>query len=798
MFRGISSGSPHYLEEKRSVRRKRIAYTAIALLAFASMEATAQQQQAGSIMGVVVDSATGEPVAVAHVQVPLRRRAEFTEEDGTFELGRLAPGKYRIVVERLGYRTAEQTVSIDPGATAHLRIALVSSAVSVAPVVVTGTLGRRSGQDALSPTAVLSGAKLDRRADVTIAATIRDQPGVSMTSVGPSTGRPVVRGLAGDRILVLEDGQRPGDMSSIGGDHALAIEPLTAKQIEVVRGPMSLMYGSSALGGVVNVVREEIPTTYPEHPHGNFSAQGSSVNRGASGGGYLNLPVGPLASRVELSGRASGDVRTPVGDLRNTGAQTLNGAFALSRIGEWGHAGGSYRYYDNVYGIPGGFVGGHESGVDVDMRRHTLRGEVDLMEPLRGFENVRATVGFTSYDHLEREIGDDHDHGHGEEGHEHEEHEDVSTRFGQKLLSGEVVGRHRQLGPFALGAIGVRAQYRDINTGGSLQTPSTADYSIAAFVIEEIGTGPTRVQLGARYDLARYEPSDTGATIFVGGRFVPLRAREFGSFSGSIGVLHELANGIRVGMSASRAYRTPDFNELYTNGPHLAANSFDVGDPSLTQETGLGLDGFVRVQRDAFSLEAAAFMMRLADYIYPSSRGRVELGAEGGRPRFQYTNEDAQFVGAEGEASWAFAPSWAIEGTLSYVQAKFTNTRDSIPVFTIEGDTTFMAASKYPPLIPPLNGQVAVRYDEQRVFGGAGVRFAAAQDRLGDFESTTDAYALLSFDAGIRLLRGARLHTLTLRVDNVLNTEYRDHLSRIKDIMPEPGRNISLLYRLTF
>jgi len=132
------------------------------------------------------------------------------------------------------------------------------------------------------------------------------------------------------------------------------------------------------------------------------------------------------------------------------------------------------------------------------------------------------------------------------------------------------------------------------------------------------------------------------------------------------------------------------------------------------------------------------------------------------------------------------------------VQAKFTNTRDSIPVFTIEGDTTFMAASKYPPLIPPLNGQVAVRYDEQRVFGGAGVRFAAAQDRLGDFESTTDAYALLSFDAGIRLLRGARLHTLTLRVDNVLNTEYRDHLSRIKDIMPEPGRNISLLYRLTF
>jgi iron complex outermembrane receptor protein len=750
------------------------------LIVLALLWPTVASAQHGVIQGTVWDSVTATPIAVAVVRIDELHRQELTHQNGTFRMANMPPGNYELVVERIGYRAERRRVEVLAGSVASVEFRLSVSAVAVSPfVVITGALTRRAGEEVLSPTAVISGPELDRRSEPTVAGTLRSQPGVSVTALGPSTGRPVVRGLSGDRILVLEDGQRPGDMS-FSSDHAVAIEPLTARQIEVVRGPMSLLYGSSALGGVINIVREEIPNALPEHVHGSFSMQGASVNTGGFAGGVANGALGQTAFRVEGSARLGRDIRTPVGKLENTDARTLNAALGIGRAGDWGHTGAAYRLYNNHYGIPGGFVGGHEHGVDIEMRRHVVRAEAELHNPIRSLEDARASLGFVSYRHVELENSGA-----------------IGTLFEQQMLNADLVARHGVKGISEMGAVGLRAQFRDITTGGSLRTPSTYDYNLALFLVEELGHGRTRAQLGLRYDHAHYHPRDTSAVIFAGGQFVKVRPRTFGSISGSFGILHELKENVRVGASLSRAYRTPDFNELYSNGPHLAANSFDVGDPELGQETGLGGDVFLRINQRDLQLEAALFVMELNDYIYPSSRGRVEFGTQGGRPRFQYTNEDARFLGAEGELEFPITRNWAVHGTASYVQARFNNPRDSLPVF--QGtDTTFLAASKYPPLIPPLNGQLELRHDQRRFFGGAGVRFAAAQNRLGDFETATDGYVLVNADVGLRLLRGERLHSITLRVDNLLDTEYRDHLSRIKDIMPEPGINISLLYRLTF
>src|SRR5690606_31819071 len=246
-----------------------------------------------------------------------------------------------------------------------------------------------------------------------------------------------------------------------------------------------------------------------------------------------------------------------------------------------------------------------------------------------------------------------------------EEEGEIGTEFKQRLYSGEIVARHGGRGPFAQGAVGVRAQYRDIATGGSLRTPSTYDYAFAAFVVEELGTGPLRAQVGARYDWARYVPRDTMAFVLAGGERIPARPRTFGSFSGSLGLLYLLSEDVRVGASASRAYRTPDFNELYTNGPHLAANSYDIGDPRLGQETGFGLDAFLRLSGERVRGEFAVFRNQLDDYIFPSSRGRAELDSLGGRPRFQYTNQDARFVGAEGDLEIALTSALVLSGSAS-------------------------------------------------------------------------------------------------------------------------------------
>ncbi|MGQ0813718.1 MAG: TonB-dependent receptor [Gemmatimonadota bacterium] len=762
-----------------NIQTKRVLLVILGLIALPHIVA-AQTQPTGVITGVVVDGTTKEPLAAVLVRIAESHRSEPTHERGEFSFAGMRPGTYTVSAERIGYHTQNQKITVAAGATSQARFELHVAAFELAELVVAGALTARSGHELLSAASVVSGAELNRSLDQTVAATVQDEPGVSVTSMAPATGRPVIRGLGGDRILILEDGQRPGDMSSTSADHAVAIDPLTAKQFEVVRGPMSLLYGSSALGGVVNVVREEIPTSIPDHTHGLLTTEGSTVNRGFSGGGYVESAARGFALRAEASARKSGNVDTPSGELINTGAQTFNVAVGAARAGNWGHAGASYRFYRNEYGIPGGFIGGHINGVDVAMQRHTARAQAEFHPRQSAFlSTLSANIVGTLYNHEELEATGA-----------------IGTRFAQETLSGELQARHPERGPLTQGAFGFRAQYRDITTGGSLRTPSTADYALAGYVVEEAVAGPFNVQAGARYDWSRYVPREA-TSITVGGVEVPVRERSFGALSGSIGVLYTISDNSRIGASVARAYRTPDFNELYSDGPHLAANSFDVGNPELRTETGLGFDAFARLEHERIRGEIAVFRNVLSDYIFPSSQGRVERGPPRGRPRLQYANEDARFIGAEGEFEWNVAHRWVVHGTASYVRAEFTSERDSIPLFEAQ-DTLLLSPSPYPPLIPPLNGRVGLRYESPRYFGGADVRWAADQHRTGDFETSTDGYRILNLNAGLRFEQGVRFHTITLRVENLLDAEYREHLSRIKDIMPQPGRNISLLYRLNF
>jgi iron complex outermembrane receptor protein len=756
-----------------------VACAFIASAVLATQPAHAQELSPATISGTVTDSATGEPVSVGLARLLETHRQVTLHEDGKFAFANVAPGTHTLVVQRIGYRPVRRQVTVGPGETATVDVRMAQAVVRLEAEVITGTLSERPRDEVLSPTSIVGDAELDRRVQATLGQTLQAQPGVTSSSIGPATSRPVIRGLSGDRIVLLEDGQRPGDMSSFSGDHAVAIEPITARQIEVVRGPMSLLYGSSALGGVVNVIRGEVPHSLPEDLHGTISAQGNSVNEGGALGGEATTSFGKTAFRIEGSGRKAGDTRTPRGDLRNTDVLTLGGSAGAAYVGTTGHAGLAYRFYRNEYGIPGGFVGSHPTGVDIQMTRHATRLDAERHLKEAHFSTVELNGGYTHYYHAEFEPSGS-----------------IGTEFQQHMVEGDLRAKHEHKGPFSLGAFGVRGQFRDISTGGSLSTPNTRDFSAAVYGIEEIVRGATRLQFGLRYDHARYDPLEE-TTVDVGGEAIPVAPRSFGSFSGSIGWLEELAPGVRVGTSISRAYRTPDFNELFSNGPHLAANSFEVGDPRLGTEAGLGADAFLRVTTDRIRAEIAAFGNRLDGYIYPSSRGRAELAGAGFRPKFQYTNADAVFVGGDGVVEYSFAPTLALNSTISSVFGRFTSAVAPIPIITAN-DTTFVPGSKYPPLTPPVQGRVELRFDTRRFFGNAGARLAAEQNRLGDFETRTPGYVVWTLDGGVRLVRGGRLHAFTLRVDNLFNREYWDHLSRVKEIMPEPGRDVSLVYRVQF
>jgi iron complex outermembrane recepter protein len=710
--------------------------------------------QPGWVEGLVVDSESGTPVVGAVVRLAELGRGDVTHEDGEFHLNRIPAGRYSLVVERPGYAPETRRITVIAGDTVRLRIELRPSALHLPALVVTGTVSPSAREDLLRPTNVLSGERLARQIDGTVAGTLEGEAGIASASMGPATARPVIRGLGGDRILLLEDGERTGDLSSTAPDHAVAIDPISARRVEVVRGPAALLYGSSALGGVVNVVREEIPLSIPDRTTGDLALQGQSATRSlAAAASVLAHVTGPVALRAEGTYRETGDVHTPTGPLANTDVRTYGGALGTTWVNGWGHAGLSYRLFDSSYGVPGGFVGGHQDGVAVEMRRHALRGQGRLLAGLGPFSSVHADVGYTEYYHREVEYGGV-----------------LGTEFGLLTGSGELIARHESLGPFAAGAVGVRGEWRDFAAGGSIDMPPAEEFSGAVFALEELDLGRLRVQLGGRYDV-RQVVAGNGAALAAAPR------RAFAATSGSLGALYRLAEGVTAGATLARAFRTPDANELYSRGPHLAAYTFEIGNAELRAETGLGMDLFARLARASAHGEIAVFRNRIGDFIYPRHTGGI---SRTGLPIYQFTNADALLQGFEASGAWSVLNHVVLDGVVSHVRG--TNLSEDRPL----------------PLIPPLAGGVSLRHERRSHFVQLGWRGAAAQERLGEFEEATAGYALLNASAGYNWAALGRAHSLTLRVDNLTDTEYRNHLSRVKAIMPEPGRSVNLLYRLIF
>src|SRR5690606_32383457 len=433
------------------------------------------------------------------------------------------------------------------------------------------------------------------------------------------------------------------------------------------------------------------------------------------------------------------------------------------------------RHYWSEYGIPA-FEDHHHhedepeeghdhdhahEGVKIRMRRHTARGQAQIMSLPGPFVWLKLDGAYTDYRHEEVEAAGE-----------------VGTEFALRSATVDLQARHdRSAFDRSNGTtIGIQALWSDYRAGGSIALTPTKEYGLAAYLVDERSPSflPSRVrlQIGARYDWRRVEPEREGAAdIGV------IRPRDFGAFTASVGALYDLADGFTLGASVSRAFRTPNANELFSEGPHLATYSYEVGNPDLEEETGLGVDVFLRIARERLRGEVAVFRNGIDDYIYTRNTGEL---SPTGLPVYQHVNGDAVLTGFEGSAQWRVSREFVVEGTVSYVRGTLTATDEPLPQ------------------IPPLQGRVGARYETQRFFVAAGWRGAARQDRTGEFETPTDGYGIFDASAGYRWPVGGQLHTLTLRVDNITDEVYRDHLSRIKEIMPQAGGGATLLYGVNF
>ncbi|MGD2046661.1 MAG: TonB-dependent receptor [Gemmatimonadota bacterium] len=710
----------------------------------------------GEIEGRVVDESDGRSLAGSQVSVMGLRQSAITHGDGSFHLPGMRPGNYVLTVERLGYRTEAVLVTVSEQS-AFVTVRLTATPFEIPGLVVTGALSERESQDVLRPVDVVSGDELQRQLQATVASTLTREPGVSATSVGPATARPVIRGLSGDRVLMLEDGTRVGDVSNEGADHATALDPSSARRIEVVRGPAALLYGSNALGGVINVIRDEVPSTIPHHVTGEFTVQGQSVSDAYAGSGSMLAPLSDhVPFRLEATGRKASDLATPVGALQNTQIETWSASAGSGYVGDWGYLGGSFRLYRNDYGIPGDEGVGFEDGVRIKMRRTAakLQGAVD--RNVGPFESLDFNSTYITYKHDEIEPG-----------------AEPETAFDLQTVSGDVLARHGEIGPFSSGAFGARGSFEDFAYGGEVSTTDTRRYTGAAYLFEELELDPIRIEGGVRYDWVHVVPLVEDASAPIG--FI--RDRTFHSASGSLGVLYHVGGGVTLGTSVARAFRTPDILELFSDGAHLAAYSYEIGNPDLGTEVGTGVDVFARFGSESLNAELTGFYNSISGYVYGEETG---ASTSEGLPIYQYQGNDARMTGFEGSLDWTVVSDLVAHGTASYVRGTLQDTDEPLP------------------LIPPLHGTVGLEYSPTEWFVRTEVDLTAKQDRLGAFETVTDGYAVFNASAGMRMTVGGHLNVLTLSVDNITDKQYYNHLSRIKDLMPEAGRGVSLAYRVVF
>ncbi|MDI6402243.1 TonB-dependent receptor, partial [Balneolaceae bacterium ANBcel3] len=624
-------------------------------------EATASAT--GVIRGTVYDSETNEPVLFASVYIRDLDRGTVTHEEGDFILRNLPEGDHTLRIQHVGYETVLKQVSVKKDEVTEIRVGIRTSIFRSVELRVYADYIQED-EITTHVERVLSGRQLRQQLGRTIAETLEDEPGMAQRTMGPAPARPVLRGLGGERLLILEDGGRTGDLSATASDHALTIDPMTAEHIELIRGPSALVHGSNTMGGVINVIRGQIPHDLPEHIHWSGTIQGETVNNGLSGGfrGYGpmsdRLPLGDkMAFRFDVTGRKTSDMNTPVGYQENTGITNLNASAGLSYIDRWGMIGFSGNIMDMKYGVPGGegLAEAHPNGVDLEMFRRYVEGRFRRSFSDRWIRRLDITWNYSYYFHKELEKPDDSSIP-----------QPIGAEFGVLTHNSKIHLHHNRLGVFDKGLFGIWLEHRDYASGGLTFTPETVEYSVAGYVFQERDFGRMNLQASLRFDYRHLSPEEKTSI------FLPhdITSRDFSGFSGSVMGTWSLRPGMEIGTTATRTHRSPIIEELYSEGPHLANFAYEIGNPALSREHGWGNEIFFRVSREHYQLNAALFRNQMNNYIFPQDTGTPSIRRDD-LNTFQFTENKVLMAGAELSYQVKVHRKMLTGGTVSYVRGDF-------------------------------------------------------------------------------------------------------------------------------
>jgi iron complex outermembrane receptor protein len=651
-------------------------------------------------------------------------------------------------------------------------------------IIVTGI--RRKAEDVLGGVSVLDEAELNRSIQPSIGETLAKLPGVSSTSFGPKASAPVLRGLQGDRIRVLTDGIGTLDMSSLGPDHEVTINPITAQRIEVLRGPAALLFGSSAIGGVVNVIDNRIPRAVPKNVVGvdAIALYGSAANE-RNINGSLNVPIGghfvlhadgnyTKTGNLDIGGHvlskdlreealASGDPDIEAlaglkGTLPHSRSRTTEGTLGVAYIDGDLNVGVSVTRHTARYDVPIRYC--LEPGCDFEqptLTPHQTRFDARAEIPIGGFfSQIRARAGYSKYHHDELTA----------EG-------DVDSSFFSNGGEGRLELVQREQSGWG-GTSGVQFLERTARiTGEEVFLPSSRQKQAGFFTLQTYVAGPFRFEGGARVEFSHLTASANAQTGNSD------ESDHFTTLSGSLGGQYEISPGWRAGLSLSHSERAPAVDELFANGPHGGSESFEVGDPNLKKEKSNGIEFGLHHTSGPVHLTASLYYSRFSNFIFQNPTGAVEDDL----PVYEFHGGKANYYGFElqsdAKLGQALGIDWGAE---------------------LQGDAVHATVKNFgpAPLIPPLRLRGGLTGSRGQVDGRVEVERAFAHNRTAPNETDTPGYTMVNASLDYHPFEANPQLTLSLIGNNLFDVDARRSTSILKDFAPLAGRDIRLSARVNF
>ncbi|MBV2129172.1 TonB-dependent receptor [Arsukibacterium indicum] len=808
--------------------RKTIIASVVAASLFAS------QAMAESISGVITDE-NGKPVAKAEVTVVGENQRVVTDAEGRFTVSSLRPGEAELHVEarRFGHRNFHFSVP-EQGLT-NVNLTLLSSTIEV--IDVTASPFHASATESSLPVSVLAGDALKMNQASTLGDTLKNEVGVHSNFYGNVASSPIIRGLDGPRVLITQNGLDAGDASRIGPDHSVASETSTATQIEVLRGPATLFYGSGAIGGVVNVVDERIPTN--NTTRAEWMLQGDSVNDEKLASGSMVTGVDNLGLYVDGFWRdndsydipgfaeAQPDEDAVKGRVDNTAATakgfTLGGSLLLDN----GFIGVSYGRLDREYGIPGHSHGGHEEdhdeheghdheehGAEEDVYADLTQNRLQLLSELNsatGFiRSVNTKLAFTDYQHSEIEHGE------------------IGTTFKNRSHEARLEILHRTFLEWR-GGFSLHYKFSDFEAlGAEAFTPPSETEMLAIGWVEERHIDNWLLQLGARLERVTLNASNVILPELAahshddhadehdhdhehghGVEYIRVFEVEqrFTPYSLSAGTVWDFTEGYNLGLSVSHSQRAPSAAELLSFGPHISTASYEIGALFMQGEDGFelntqpveleksnNLDITLRKFSGNTGFVLNAFYNRVDNYYYQQNTG---LFAEDGH---DHGHDDGHDHGDEHAGEMPVYLFAAADVTLHGLEAEYVWQVNDPFKLTLQGD--YVRARLQDggdlPRTPPLRVAAELAYEQDAVSADIRATRYFKQDKVAEMEQATAGYTLLDASVSYRFDVGMQELTVYLKGRNLTDEEARVHTSFLKDKAPLPGRSLALGLRGRF